>query len=1374
MESILEKDEEKRDLDNLIAITRREQLYHSLAHDRGHRWKTTLFDVFIRLESIDGKRKTNKYQVFLNYLGLIVRKFQLLSMVIFDYNLDPSVSLIGIFNSLMGGLRFDALSIKLNFEIGYLIILLSSVYLWALSFVLLYIQLYFKKKFLRKLIIICVGTFGWLCEYMLFIPYIYTTLLYLKYSLNSNENVTEYGDISTNRLHTYLAWPLVFGAAIFQLILYFRTICSCNPAYSLKNKRNRMYSLTTLKDFFAQEFIVILSFQGSTYYFELVSVVSSLYIISQYSLYFPFVTIFDNVFEAGTWLILIFGVISHIVAYDIGALSAKVLLMIFVFPLAMLLFYYFMQWYFNNINHSTQEDPYTVELKIRRLINGKRAQNFNNDLLEKVKKIYTEATKKFLSFKLLFIWECLFTLHYRNNKSLALLKLSKINFSCSKHLKIWYDQDRQISKYFSFPNLEAEFLFYFYYKKLINEEKSEDLILLRYLKDMNEFKNKDLEVTSELWNVCKMISNMSKFHVKVFNRACKKLINAKRIFEIKAEKMIKKYQSDCDLLSIYGSYMAEFLEENEGNLFLARSQALKESNDGGIEKLTGFKYQKGSAIMVVSGMFGSIGDILYLNNDILDLLKIECIDNYIGTSFIQFMPAPFDVMHNDILRRYLIFGDKIDLFRPHMFLITTKGHCVEVSMHFRLVFYKQIPYFIADFNSRGHRKNLILHSPDGYIYAVSKDIQSFIGSRKGTIFEVIKNYIYYYEDNEVGKCFEYNENFYCTMMRFSLSIDGFVLEVLYIADSIEAITPLDSSPITKTRTASFNEFGAYKTDVSMEPDENYLKNTMGSNHTYASSILSKIQGKREIEKANLKILKLCSALNMNIRIAIFVLFIITFITIILDTALISNLKMTSMLEDLAFMRYLGNSMLLNIRSLDLISQEHEPAFFEEYYRNSIKENSETLENSIILINDDISSYNFLHNIFSNHFVSISEKIEGNFIRTTNENLFHSLQAYISHANVIANTNIKDFHTIQNDLYYVYYNFPTGIIRTLNESVHTISIDYQDHVENTFLFLEIFKVTFFVPPIIMIILSIPSVIILEKANKTNWHNLSHLNIERQQYLRDKLMDRLRDLHGIEVEHIEPRLGKTEMYSSVWKKFIIKIFLLQIISIIYYCAALYGFQVELSEIFVSQSKYIFSQDLTSMLSENSYFWARERYLDGLNESFIGSIDNKSPFPSLEVQLEKLIEEYEYFENLITYKDFKRFYNDDMINLEVGNPCDKLEDSLSNCKYSYLGVGVTAAVKMYLEELRDFSVFQRSNWENIIRLEKYTNLIIESTIAMMHVYNDSMDQKINENIIRLMVTTLMYFICLVIVSIILVFGAVNKIKRELIGKIDILKYF
>ncbi|CAG9327280.1 unnamed protein product [Blepharisma stoltei] len=1372
MVNILKRKHEDKDLDNLLTISRREQIYRSLSQDRVSHWKSTLFEVFIWLDSTNGRlSKTSKLESFLNYSALIIRKFQLLSLILLDYDLSASATLLSIFNMSMIGIRFDALATKLNGQTIYLVALLSNVYLWGFFVLLLYCQFYFKKNIQRKVVIVCAQITGWLCEYILLIPYIYTTTLYIKYSLISYKSVTEYGDMSSDDLDWFFILPLIFGAVIFQFLLYFRLIYSCHPTYSIKHKRSRMYSFATLKDIFVQEIIIVLSLFRFKFYFEMICSILCLYMISQYAIYFPFVTVIDNVFEASTFVLLIFGMISYIIADSLNALYTKTLFIILVFPFIIFLFYYAMNWFFNKVNNCPLKDPYSAELEIRKIIN-KRINSFGNDAIEDIKSIFTEITKKFLSFKLIFIWECIFTLHFRHNKSLALLKLSKINLSCPEHLKIYYSKDRQISRYYSCPNLECEFLFYFYYKKLINEEKSEDLALLRYLKDISELKDLDLDVFLELWNIYQKLSSISKHPANEINKACERLIDSKQKLESRAEKLIKKYQTDSDLLEIYGSYMSEFLKEERGDIILAKSRALKEYNDIAMEKIMGFKFEKGASIMVVSGMFGSIGDILYLNNEILHLLELECIDDYIGTSFIQFIPAPFDIMHNDILRKFLIFGDKIELYRPHQFLITSQGHCVEVSMHFRLVFYKQIPYFIADFNPRGHRKNLILHSPDGYIYAVSKEIQKYIGNREGTIFEILKNFIYYYEKYEIGECFEYNEEFSWTMMRFRLTIDGYALEVLYIADSNEAITPLDESPKLKYQNKSYNET-THLAEFSIENEEISLKNHIVSSNAENSTVASKKRIQIRTESANKRILAMCKVLNMNIRIALAILFAVTFTTIFLENNFVSSLKLYDMLNQMALMRYLGNSVLVNIRSLDLLSQGFETSSSEAYYRNLAKVNSNTLQENLMLVNDKLTSYSFFHDVFYTK-VSLSEKID-NSIRITDENLFHCIQRYVSHVNAIVNTKLEDFHTIPSDFYFVYYNFPTIILHALNDSVYTTSTDFKEHVEDTFRFLKLFKIAFFIPPIIIIILSLPSIIVLEKINKTNWHSLSHLNADKRSTIRYKLIDRLHNLHGIDVNNIKLKSSGKENYSPIWKSFIIKILSLQVISIIYYFAVSYGFEADLSETFIYESKYIFNHGLRRMLSANSYFWAREKFLDSVNSSFINWLDNnKLATPSFSVKLESVTDEYEFLIQTLSYGKYAKFYNDDMIELEFGNPCKIIGESITNCDSSYISAGTVPAMKIYLEDLRGSSIYSQSNWKNIKKLEVYSSLIVKSAQYMMFNYLNATESNIENTIANLTIATVFYFISIVFASIILMLGAVNKIKKELIGKIEILKFF
>ncbi|CAG9335924.1 unnamed protein product [Blepharisma stoltei] len=1373
-ESVKNKESSSSKLDTVIC--QRNDLYKRLEAERESHYKTVLFETFIKLENSDNKTKASKEYLILNYTALFIRKFQLLSIVLMSFETSANITLESSLNGLLKLVRIDILCIDFNAESEFLFILLASIWGLFISFSLIYFQIYNKKSIMLKPFIFVAKLLGWAIDNIFFIPYLYSVGIYTKYTFFSKSmEVKEYDNTSSSSYSTYWAIPLILGIPIILLASFFRTIYYCNPFYTVKIKRNRMHSSVALKDIYFQVILVFLSFYDTDLFFNILCVMISLFMIFQYFIYMPFVAIFDNVFDISTWTMILFGVISHQLSIHTSAKSVRALIMIFIYPCSWIIIYYFMSWCFDHAINASNKDPYGIELKIRNILFKSDFKFYGNSDIQ-IKAIFKEATKKFLSFKMLFVWEGLFYLRYERNKSLGLLKLSKINFSCQKHLRLWHKIHRNITKFYSYPNIEAEYLYYYYYNKLINEEYEEDLILIRYIRDINQLNAKDLEVACDLWELYTKLSNVSDYSPSSISKSCSILAETKRKYEEKAEKMMRRHHSDPIVLEIYGSYKADFLENIHGKMLLQRSRSLKSTKNTGVDRSPGLKHQ-GNAVMVVSGMFGSIGDILYLNDEILRLLSIDSIDEYLGTSFTQFIPAPFDVMHNDILRRGLIFGERVEVHRPNLFLITTRGHCVEVTMHFRLSFFKQVPYFIADFNEKGHNSNLILHSPEGYIYAASQNINQLIGDRKGTIFEVLNNIAYYFEKYEPGTSFEYHEDFSCFMLRTKLEIDGSPLEALYLANDADYFTSInahESSPAKENDELFSKDID--KTEITAVPVELNLKSGVVS--SYTSTMFSKMHKNKKIEEVesdSKKIIKFCKSMSMKIRVSIIFLLGIIISTLLAEKYLIKELSLSIFINNFATMRFLGVGILFDSRSLDLLSKDYNLSYTETAYRNSLQSNIINLENALNSVSSDISSYSYLTNVFIENEIVVTEQISNGIFRVNKVNLFQALQKIVQEGSKIYNTELSKFSDVYDSFYYIYWNFPAETFRCLNESLYSTINEMQGNTLSVLDFLKNFKLLVFIPALLIIALSIPDIANLEKYNKKNWSRLSSLNIERQIALRDKLIERLCEFHGIIVEEIEPKYTSKKFYSFIWKSFIFKILLLELASILYYFISIYVLQSQISDALISQTDYRFHSGLRRSLTKTTYFWAREQFLDKNNASFITNIlHDGSFFPSIPHKLQNLIDDYDYCQELINYGSLKKYYNDEMVSLMVGNPCTQLNNTISKCKTSYISMGIVPSIKLYINEIKRVQSYNRNDWKEIIKLEQYSKLICSSVGSMVNIFMNTTDSHIDDNLNNLIITTLFYFLLMLIIAALIVFTAVNRMKNDLIDKIEILKYF
>ncbi|CAG9335925.1 unnamed protein product [Blepharisma stoltei] len=593
-------------------ICKRSDLYKRLEVDRASHYKTALFETLLRLGNSDFKTKASKEFLIINCIVLFIRKIQLLSIILLTFENSKNITLESFLNWLLKLTRFDILCGEFNLQFIFLFILISTLWGLFISFCLIYFQIYYRRNVVSLPLVLVAKILGWTYENILFVPYLYSVGVYSKYTFFDNSTeITEYDNKNSSDYNTYWAIPLILGFPIIVIAIFFRTIYNCKPYYTKKFKRNRMYSLITLKDFFFQIILVFLSFYSSDLFFNIFCAIFSIYMVFQYFLYLPFVAIFDNLFEANTWILMLFGVISHQLSVHTNAKSVRALIIFFIYPCSWIIMDYFMNRNFDCAFNTKNQNPYCIEFKIRRLLLKTKSKNLHNNLRSQIKAIFTEATKEFLSFKLLFVWESLFYLRYEKDKSLALLKLSKINFSSQNILRFWKQDNKNKKNFFSYPDIEAEFLYYYYYNELINEESEKNLMLIRYIRDINQLNTKDLEVACDLWELYTKLSNISEHSPRIISKFCSILANSKKKYEKKAEKMVKRHHLDPLVLKIYGSYKEDLLGDIEGKTLLDNSKNLKGTHVLGIDKSSDAKFQ-GMAIMVVSGMPNTIGDILYL------------------------------------------------------------------------------------------------------------------------------------------------------------------------------------------------------------------------------------------------------------------------------------------------------------------------------------------------------------------------------------------------------------------------------------------------------------------------------------------------------------------------------------------------------------------------------------------------------------------------------------------------------------------------------------------------------------------------------------------------------------------------------------------
>ncbi|CAG9335926.1 unnamed protein product [Blepharisma stoltei] len=699
-------------------------------------------------------------------------------------------------------------------------------------------------------------------------------------------------------------------------------------------------------------------------------------------------------------------------------------------------------------------------------------------------------------------------------------------------------------------------------------------------------------------------------------------------------------------------------------------------------------------------------------------------------------------------------------------------------MHFRVSFFKQTPYFIADFNEKDYNSNIILYSSEGEIYATSKNIHQIIGSRQGSIFEVLNNISYYFEKYELGTIFEYDEDVTCSMQRANLQIDDSMLEVLYIIndDYFAQIKNLGKAPAIESDEWDYKS--NYNSHITIVQTESNAKLEPAISHSYFSTMHSGIENNENFkneenkESSSEKVMKFCNSMNMKVRLSVICLLGIIISTLLLEKHLIKDLNLSIFISNFATMRFLGLNILSDSRSLDLLSQGYNLSSTETAYRTSLQTNLLNLKIALTSTNSDISNYSYLTNYLEENEIITVEKLSSNLYRTNKINLFQALQKVIQEGSAIANAKFSNFSDIQTNLFYIYWNFPGETFRCLNASLYSTIKEMQENTLSVLELLKYLKILAFIPALLIISLSVRDIINLEKYNKKNWKSLSSLSIERKVVLKEKLIDRLYNFHGLQVDEVQLKRTKKKIYSFIWKSFIFKILLLELSSIFYYFISIYVLQNQISDALISQTDYRFSSGLRRSLTRTTYFWAREQFLDKSNASFITNILH--PFPSIPHKLQFLIDDYRHCQKFINYGPVKKYYNDEMVSLMIGNPCTQLNNTIAKCQSSYISMGIVPSIELYLNEVRRVATYKKTDWKDIIKLEQYSKLISSSVGSMVNIFMNTTDAQVADTLDDLVVTTLLYFLLMIIIAMLIVFTAVNKMKSDLIDKIEILKYF
>ena len=1311
--------------------------------------KKLIFQTYYSILCYKGSKKLS---FSFSVVGLMIRQIQLLSV---HLNYLASVKFYSssrLFIKFLSILRLDIVLVSLNqnkvFLIFSLIVVLSSI----LAKVSISLQLYYKRNFCFDMLIILSNTSSWILLTLLQIPFNFYAFDYIKGCVTNTSEL--YSGSFINYEAIYIP---VFLISYFCILLEtcLHTLFCNLPKYSNKST-SRIHSLVQIHELLCISALGPALFFLSSEYFTYLYLFISIFQLYKYFYYLPYTCNILNQVCIQTW--------SSVLISSILVLLSKFYQNYYIFELNFPIVYFAMI-FINKasitkrlaLSSSSQDpSPYEHELKLRNfVVNGEQIK------AEIIFEHFKFGTQNFPNFNLQYIWESILIKKHVKDVHLALMKLVKIN-TCkyAESNKVIYS----ITQKFYYPHeIEVEFMLFSLFNKFMassNKESNVDLALIKYYSYFNKISEFDESILIYLLDFTSSLERNS--DSKVIKKRIEKIGTLIKNYNFKAKKMIEKFGADTKFVKLYCGFLINILKSEDGHRLLKTFGLENEQNLEVINEESDLV--KSTPLLVISGWYKNIGKILFANPAMFTLLKISNENQLIGTSFTKLIPKPFDTMHDYVLFRYLFNRNSTELTRSNLFLIDSDNHCIEVTMQFTLAFYKRNPYFIAYFNVINSEKLAFLCSLEGEVYSYSEGAKEIVPSVESNIYLTFPDIEDYLRRLEFGTKFEFNvSGEFLNIEKTRLKIDGYEMMVLYFSKFKNKV---EGSKIKRK-----------ENDGAKECSGNFFKKkSMGK-----ELILKKTIGIEEYSKPDTIKLKQsqknAKILNWMIKILLITEFIIAFTILIVILYIIQTLSVNSIISNIGMMRYLSTSILSNVQSLDLLSENYQVAYTESYYKSNIKNNSQLLKS--LLEDYRIVTLPFLNQekqYFTDTKIKMFKLLNSSYVEEE-LTILNSIQDIITKALKISESQIDKSEIEKMELF---RNIPCNYIIGLQLTINNIIQELNESLGKLFEYLEYLEMVCLIPPLGLFIISSYLLYIIEKSNKQFWRIISSLNRADLIEMQTSITDRLNFIHNVEhINESSPDTNQKKTKYSITTLPLIKIFGLLLIVTCFYVSLTLGPQTTLFKVFRSSLVHTNKGGMRRMLTPLTLYWSRESLLDASNHT---SYTQKIPSYEISYSFEELKNNIKRLKNIqsvlmtnLNNPDDKRYNYGPYFNLMLGNACDLIEN-IENCSESIISKGVDNGMKVYLNELESFYWISKSELKNgnLIEVEKYSKDVEKSFVYGLSVYGNYTDTVLNRLKQDMVITTVFFIILSILYFIVFLNQLASKVIEDIENKDKILDVF
>ncbi|CAG9317123.1 unnamed protein product [Blepharisma stoltei] len=567
------------------------------------------------------------------------------------------------------------------------------------------------------------------------IPSTMISLMVFKYSLWPKKHVDEYDGISSGEALNFGVTGgicSIICIVLLVLISVWSEFFTCDIKHSHSKANLRARSSAAL-DIHRRWFYIFMGFayigfgDSNVIIHQIISALWSIYLLVKNIISMQYYNVFENsIIACGlasvsvTLLIFIFGqIMDNAMITVILSIFLQPMVLIFTILLARKN-YYSLPCKIENI-----KNQFDFERKFRHFLIDENREN-KNEVLDLFKEYWNMSL--FQKNKFFVMWEFYYCLHLKDER-LARIKLSKIST-----VKSSFEADIQEWRIFTW---------------LLNRKYKPfpDINYLHYLKELSRVKKFDEKLCLILVELCSEFSSRS----PKIDRLIKLVNKTSNSIKVTTEnyKLITEKHKNFESYDLYASFLDNIISNHEeANLVNRKKNGLNQYQKNDDDRLE--NYGKGVGVILISCAVDSFGSIAYLNEKAAVTLKSSII-NISGTSVMNFIPPPYDLIHEKIMKKF-IFECTSTLVSSHHDLVfrCTDGFLLECDTLIKLSAFHNSAYFLLSFKPKKTSRHVALISGDGFIISHSISFPCYFSNEKSLKDMHISNIIPYYQNIKKG------------------------------------------------------------------------------------------------------------------------------------------------------------------------------------------------------------------------------------------------------------------------------------------------------------------------------------------------------------------------------------------------------------------------------------------------------------------------------------------------------------------------------------------------------------------------------------------------------------------------------------------------